>query len=89
MIIDTRNYLLKYNLKQISLQPREMKMILLLSDNKMHNIREIRRYLGLVTDLGTTIIINKLNQKMKNLAKIKFIMKRDNNYRIYREVYIN
>ena len=89
MIIDTKNYLLKYNLKKIDLTPRQLKIILLLSDNKTHNIREIRRYIKLVTDLGTTLEIKKLNQKIINLAKIKLILRAKNNYRICREVYIS
>lgn len=88
MIIDTRNYVLKHNLKRIELNPREQNIILLLSDNRNHNVREIRKYIKLITDMGTHIAIKRLNQKIVNETRLKLIMKNKDNYRIYKDVYI-
>lgn len=85
MIIDTKKQQLKYNLKEIELDRIEQKIILLLSDNKVHYASEIRKYAKCIF-LDSRI--NKLNQKIKNTANIKLITKRGRKYKIQREIYI-
>ena len=57
MVIDTRKNILKHNLKQMKLTDKEKKLLLFLSDNKPHTTREIRKYVGYLTDLQTSLFI--------------------------------
>lgn len=97
MIIETRTNTLKHNLKRIELTPKETKLILLLSDNEFHRIREIRKYVGFITDIQTRLLINKLNKYTKEKLNLKIISKRTNKhgltgldlYKINRIIYIS
>ena len=97
MIIDTRTNTLKHNLKRIELTDKEKKLILLLSDNEFHRIREIRKYVGYITDIQTRLLINKLNKYTKEKINIHIVTKRTNKhgltgldlYKIARTIYIS
>lgn len=97
MIIETRTNTLKHNLKRIELTDKEKKLILLLSDNSFHRIREIRKYTGFITEIQTRLLINKLNRKTKEKLNINIISKRTNKhgltgldtYKINRTIYIS
>ena len=89
MVIQTRKYKLKYRTNIIDISKREQKLILILSDNKPHNIREIRKYIGFVTDIGTSALIRKLNQRIKNEIRINLIIKKLDKYQIKQQIYIS
>ena len=89
MVIQTRKYKLKYRTSIIDISKREQKLILILSDNKLHSIREIRRYIGFVTDIGTSALIRKLNQRIKNEIRINLIIKKLDKYQIKQQIYIS
>lgn len=90
MIIDTRKYILKYNLKRIELSQKELKLLLLLSDNKYHTIKEIRKYVGIVFEINTKKLIERINNKLKYQWRISLISKQKdkNRYKITGNVYI-
>lgn len=90
MIIDTRKYILKYNLKRIELSQKELKLLLLLSDNKYHTIKEIRKYVGIVFEINTKKLIERINNKLKYQWRISLISKQKDKdrYKITGNVYI-
>ena len=90
MIIDTGKYILKYNLKRIELSQKELKLLLLLSDNKYHTIKEIRKYVGIVFEINTKKLIERINNKLKYQWRISLISKQKDKdrYKITGNVYI-
>ena len=80
MVIDTRKNILKHNLKQMKLTDKEKKLLLFLSDNKPHTTREIRKYVGYLTDLQTRLFIRELNRRTKQELNLRVVCKRSNKF---------
>lgn len=97
MVIETRINFLKHRTKRLELTDREKKLILLLSDNTYHRIKEIRKYVGYITDIQTRLLIRKLNKKTKESLNIKLVIKKENKqgitgldkYQIKQQIYIS
>lgn len=75
MILNTR----KYRLSDIDLTKNEMKLILLLSDNKLHKMEECMEYLNVWGSVCVFRVIKSINKKTCD----NFIQnKRGHGYRI-------
>lgn len=59
MILDVK----KYKLGNITLEAQEMKLLLLLSDNKYHKTKECLKYCYLYSPVSITKIRDKINKK--------------------------
>ena len=75
MILNAKNKTLRYNLKTLELTDKETKLLLLLADNKIHRISEIRKYLKYITDFQTRLVINGLRRKLMIKFHIYLIRK--------------
>lgn len=97
MVIETKTNFLKHRIKRLELTDKEKKLILLLSDNTYHRIKEIRKYVGYITDIQTRLLIKKLNKKTKESLNIKLVIKKENKqgitgldkYQIKQQIYIS
>lgn len=97
MVIETKTNFLKHRVKRLELTDKEKKLILLLSDNTYHRIKEIRKYVGYITDIQTRLLIKKLNKKTKESLNIKLVIKKENKqgitgldkYQIKQQIYIS
>lgn len=65
MVINTR----KYKIDNIELTINEMRLLLLLSDMKYHNAKEIEEYLDIIQTGSVSRLIKRINKKKKIINK--------------------
>ena len=92
MIVNAKNKTLQHNLKIIELTDKEVKLLLLLADNKIHRISEIRKYLKYITNFQARLVVKGLREKLMDRLHMYVIRKVNKEHKIlgvdlYRIIY--